>query len=115
MTAADLLILVPGALLILLGGVMVVGNVAGALDALLRRGSTSFVPVVGGVLLALGVLLMPLLPWPWRWRLALAALVVDISIPALLLVFICWAIPPLRRRTLDRRPEEGAQTDEREE
>lgn len=97
-----------GGLLIAVGGFFLLCNLVIIVRWVLFNERASLGPIVGGVALALGLLLSPLLPPQWRWPAAIAALVVDITIPMLLFVVVVSAIPPLRRRWLEREAEDPA-------
>lgn len=99
------------ALLLLFGAIGVVGNVVIAARYLLFKKRESLSPIVGGVALALGVLLLPPVPPGWRWLLAGAALLVDLSVLELPLVLILYTVPRLRRRCLESSGADPAQSE----
>ncbi|WP_413664609.1 hypothetical protein ACG1BZ_04820 [Microbulbifer sp. CNSA002] len=74
--------------LIIIGSVIGLSNWASGLSALIKKGSTSFSPYIGGIICLGGVYLHPTFHLSDYWWLAL---IVDFTLLPLMLVLACQA------------------------
>jgi hypothetical protein len=64
----DILRWIPGGATLALGGFIALGNWVTLVGIIVAKRSSSFVPFIGGVLAAIGMLLLPVADlWKWAW------------------------------------------------